>query len=138
MTPEAKTIFPPNSDVSIWDVIASCALSKDEEIELKAYTEELGVIYISTPFSRSAADFLEDIGIPAFKIGSGECDNLMLIEHIASKGRPVIMSTGMQSIDSIWQSVNLLIEAGVPFALLECTNLYPSPPEIVSLKGFPS
>lgn len=135
MTPEAKTIFPPNADVSIWDVIASCALSKDEEIELKAYAEELGMIYISTPFSRSAADFLEDIGIPAFKIGSGECDNLMLIEHIASKGRPVIMSTGMQSIDSIRQSVNVLVDAGVPFALLECTNLYPSPPEIVSLKG---
>ena len=135
MTPEAKNILPPNADVSIWDVIDSCALSKDEEIELKDYTEGLGMIYISTPFSREASDFLEDIGVPAFKIGSGECDNLLLVEHIASKGRPVIMSTGMQSIGSIRKSVELLLEAGVPFALLECTNLYPSPPEIVSLKG---
>ena len=135
MTPEAKSIFPPNADQSIWDVIASCALSKDEEIELKFFAEELGMIYISTPFSRSAADFLEDIGVPAFKIGSGECDNLMLIEHIASKRLPIIMSTGMQSIKTIRQSVDVIIEAEVPFVLLECTNLYPSPPDIVSLKG---
>ena len=70
-----------------------------------------------------------------FKIGSGEADNLPLIRHIAAKGRPIIMSTGMQSIDSLRKSVAILDEAGVEYALLECTNLYPSSPEIVSLRG---
>jgi sialic acid synthase SpsE len=135
MTEEAKGIFPPNADVSIWEVMERCALSPEDEIALKDHAESLGLIYISTPFSRAAADFLDEIGVPAFKIGSGEADNLPLIRHIAAKGRPVILSTGMQTIESLARSVAILDDAGVDYALLECTNLYPSPPEIVSLKG---
>ena len=135
MTDEAKSIFPPNADVSIWDVMAACALSLEEEAELKHYTESLGMIWISTPFSRAAADFLHNLDVPAFKIGSGEADNLPLIRHIARMGKPVIMSTGMQSIETIHASGDSLDQAGIDYALLECTNLYPSPPEIVSLQG---
>ena len=135
MTDEAKGIFPPNASVSIWEVMEKCALSKSDEIKLKNYTEELGMIYLSTPFSRKAADFLAEIGVPAFKIGSGESDNLPLINHIASFGKPIILSTGMQTIESIEESVKVLVKSNVEFALLECTNLYPSPPEIVSLAG---
>jgi sialic acid synthase SpsE len=135
MTEEAKAIFPPNADVSIWEVMERCALSREEEAELKRYTEELGLIWISTPFSRAAADFLETLDVPAFKIGSGEADNLPLIRHIARKGKPVILSTGMQTIETIRASVAILDGAGIDYALLECTNLYPSPPEIVSLQG---
>ena len=135
MTDEAKSIFPPNADVSIWHVMERCALSKDEEAELKRYSEELGMIWISTPFSRAAADFLEELDVAAYKIGSGEADNLPLIRHIAKKGKPVIMSTGMQTIDTIRASVQILEDAGVEYGLLECTNLYPSPAEIVSLRG---
>ncbi|MBM5792667.1 MAG: polyhydroxyalkanoate biosynthesis repressor PhaR [Cyanobacteria bacterium K_DeepCast_0m_m1_088] len=135
MTEEAKQIFPPNADVSIWEVMERCALSLDEEAELKRYTESLGLIWISTPFSRAAADFLEELDVPAYKIGSGEADNLPLIRHIARKGKPVILSTGMQTIESLRASVQILQDAGIDYALLECTNLYPSPPEIVSLRG---
>ncbi|MGQ0564423.1 MAG: N-acetylneuraminate synthase family protein [Gemmobacter sp.] len=135
MTDEAKSIFPPNADVSIWHVMERCALSLDAEAELKRYTESLGMIWISTPFSRAAADFLETLDVPAYKIGSGEADNLPLIRHIARKGKPVILSTGMQTIDTIRRSVAILDAAGIDYALLECTNLYPSPPEIVSLQG---
>lgn len=135
MTEEAKRIFPPNADVSIWEVMEACALSREDEAELKRFTESLGMIWISTPFSRAAADFLEELDVPAYKIGSGEADNLPLIRHIARKGKPVIMSTGMQSIETIRASVAILDEAGIDYALLECTNLYPSPPEIVSLQG---
>ena len=135
MTDEAKGIFPPNADVSIWEVMARCALSKDDEIALKKHAEDLGLIYISTPFSRAAADFLNDIGVPGFKIGSGEANHVPLIRHIASFGKPVILSTGMQTIDSLRPSVQALDDAGIEYALLECTNLYPSPPEIVSLQG---
>ena len=135
MTEEAKSIFPPNADVSIWEVMRRCALPPEAEIELKRYTEGLGMIYISTPFSRAAADFLQSIEVPAFKIGSGEADNLPLIRHIARFGRPVILSTGMQTIETMRASVAILDGAGIDYALLECTNLYPSPPEIVSLQG---
>lgn len=135
MTEEAKSIFPPNADVSIWHVMERCALSLDAEAELKRYTESLGLIWISTPFSRAAADWLETQDVPAYKIGSGEADNLPLIRHIARKGKPVILSTGMQTIDTIRASVDILDQAGVDYALLECTNLYPSPAEIVSLRG---
>ncbi len=135
MTDEAKSIFPPNADKSIWHVMQECALGKDDEIALKKHAESLGMIYISTPFSRSAADFLNEIGVAAFKIGSGECNHLPLIRHIARMGKPVIMSTGMQTIESMKPSVQILEDAGIEYALLECTNLYPSPPEIVSLQG---
>ena len=135
MTEEAKSIFPPNADKSIWDVMKECSLTLDEEKELKKHAENLGLIWISTPFSRKAVDFLDHIDVPAFKIGSGEADNLPLINHIAKKGKPIIMSTGMQSIQSLKNSVEILENSQVEYALLECTNLYPSPPEIVSLKG---
>ena len=135
MTEEAKSIFPPNVDKSIWDVMKECSLTLDEEKELKKHAENLGLIWISTPFSRKAVDFLDHIDVPAFKIGSGEADNLPLINHIAKKGKPIIMSTGMQSIQSLKNSVAILENSHVEYALLECTNLYPSPPEIVSLKG---
>ena len=135
MTEEAKSIFPPNADKSIWDVMKECSLTLDEEKELKKHAENLGLIWISTPFSRKAVDFLDHIDVPAFKIGSGEADNLPLINHIAKKGKPIIMSTGMQSIQSLKNSVEILENSQVQYALLECTNLYPSPPEIVSLKG---
>ena len=105
MTPDAKQIMPPNANVSIWDVMEKCSLTKDEEIKLKKQVEDLGMIYISTPFSRSAADFLNDINVPAFKIGSGECDNLLLIEYIADFGKPIILSTGMQNLLSVEKPV---------------------------------
>ena len=135
MTEEAKSIFPPNSDESIWHIMERCSLSLEQEEELKIFSEKLGLIWISTPFSRAAVDFLDEIGVPAFKIGSGEADNIPLIRHIAAKGKPVIMSTGMQTIKSLAKSVEILEEAKIEYALLECTNLYPSPPDIVSLSG---
>lgn len=93
------------------------------------------MIYISTPFFRAAADFLNDIGVSAFKIGSGESNHLPLVKHITSFNKPIIMSTGMQSIDALKDSVEVLRKSGVGYALLECSNLYPSPPEILSLLG---
>lgn len=135
MTPEALKVIPPNDSRSIWEIMEQCSLSFDDEFRLKEYAESLGLIYISTPFSRSAADFLDELDVPAFKIGSGECNNYPLIRHIAAKGKPVIMSTGMQTIKSIEKSVAILRDHDIEFALLECTNLYPSPPEAVSLKG---
>lgn len=99
--------------------------------------ESLGLIFISSPFSRAAADRLRRMDIPAYKIGSGECNNYPLIRHIASFGKPMIISTGMNTIDSIKKTVAIVEEAGVPYALLHCTNIYPTPPELVRLGAIP-
>ena len=133
MTPDAKQIMPPNANVSIWDVMEKCSLTKDEEIKLKKQVEDLRMINISTPFSRSAADFLNDINVPAFKIGSGECDNLLLIEYIADFGKPIILSTGMQNLLSVEKPVEIFEKKNIEYALLECTNIYPCPPEDIAL-----
>lgn len=97
------------------------------------HVQARGGIFISTPFSRAAAERLKRFDVPAIKIGSGECNNYPLVRHIVELGKPVILSTGMNSIESIRPSVNILRAAGVPFALLHCTNVYPTPPEIVRL-----
>ena len=135
MTEEAKYIYPPNDPRSIWDVISDNSLSPAEEEEFKDFVEGLGCMWISTPFSRRAVDFLSGLGVECFKVGSGECNNLPLVRYIASKGRPVIMSTGMNSVGAVKASVDMLIQRNIPLVLLECTNLYPSPPEYVSLLG---
>jgi len=113
--------------------MSRCALSSADEKSLMDHVHRRGAIFISTPFSRAAADRLIDFDIPAFKIGSGECNNYPLIKHIAKAGKPVIISTGMNTIDSIRPSVEILRKAGIPYALLHCTNIYPTPPELVRL-----
>lgn len=133
MVPEAKKTIPGNAKESIWDIMARCALSEEEERELKRYTESKGMIYLCTPFSRAAADRLHRMNVVAYKIGSGECNNYPLIEHIASFKRPVILSTGMNTIASIKPAVAILKKAKVPFAILHCTNMYPTPYKDVRL-----
>jgi len=101
--------------------------------EEKKYIESKGIIFISTPFSRAAANRLHKWDVAAYKIGSGECNNYPLIEHIASFGKPVILSTGMNTIESVSKAVNIFRNYHIPFALLHTTNLYPTPHHLVRL-----
>jgi N-acetylneuraminate synthase len=133
MSEEARLVIPGNADVSIQEIMARCSLDENEERTLMNHVHSRGAIFISTPFSRAAVDRLVDFNVPAFKIGSGECNNYPLIRHVALAGKPVIISTGMNTIDSIRPTVDILRESGVPFALLHCTNIYPTPPEFVRL-----
>ncbi|MEK7555187.1 MAG: N-acetylneuraminate synthase family protein [Patescibacteria group bacterium] len=133
MVPAAKSVIPGNAKESIWDIMERAALSEKEDQELKRYVENLGMVYLSTPFSRAAADRLERMGVAAYKIGSGECNNYPLVEHIASFGKPVLMSTGMNDIASIAKSVAILRARQIPFALLHATSLYPTPYHLVRL-----
>jgi N-acetylneuraminate synthase len=126
-------VVPGNASESIWDIMSRCALSKGEDERLKRYVEQKGGIFLSTPFSRAAAVQLQEMGVAAYKIGSGECNNYPLVEHIAKYGKPVIVSTGMNDIDSVRPSVDILREHDVPYALLHCTSMYPTPYEKVRL-----
>lgn len=133
MSKEAHNIIPGNSKQSIYEIMERCALNEKDEIKLKDYIESKGMIFISTPFSREAANRLERMGVCAYKIGSGECNNLPLIEHIASFGKPMIVSTGMNNIKSIKETVNILEKYKIDYALLHTTNLYPTPSNLVRL-----
>jgi len=133
MSGEARRVIPGNTKESIYDVMASCALDEDEEARMKDHVESRGMVFLSTPFSRAAVDRLVKMEVQAFKIGSGECNNLPLLRHVAAHGRPVVMSTGMNTIESVARSVAVLEELDVPFALLHTTNLYPTPPRLVRL-----
>jgi sialic acid synthase SpsE len=120
------------SPEKLWDIIKRCELTASEEREVQAYCAEKGIIYLSTPFSREAADRLNEMGVPAFKIGSGECNNLPLLDHIAGFGKPMILSTGMNDLASVKRSVEV-IKDRVAYALLHCTSMYPTPYEKVRL-----
>jgi sialic acid synthase SpsE len=131
MSGAAKKVIPGNATVSIYEIMERCALSEEEEFELKNYVESKGMIFISTPFSRAAANRLKKMDIPAYKIGSGECNNYPLLEHICTFGKPVILSTGMNTIESIKKAVALFDKHKIPVALLHTTNLYPTPTHLV-------
>ncbi|NRT15142.1 N-acetylneuraminate synthase [Flavobacterium sp. 28A] len=131
MSGAAKKVIPGNATVSIYEIMERCSLNESDELELKNYVESKGMLFISTPFSRAAADRLEKFGVQAYKIGSGECNNYPLLEHIASFGKPVILSTGMNTIESVAKAVAIFDKQNVPVALLHTTNLYPTPIHLV-------
>jgi N-acetylneuraminate synthase len=133
MSGAAKQVVPGNATVSIYEIMQRCALSEADERQLQQYVESKGITFISTPFSRAAADRLRRMNVPAYKIGSGECNNYPLLKHIASFGKPIILSTGMNTIDSVRQAVGIFAAARVPYALMHTTNLYPTPPRLVRL-----
>ena len=129
----AKKVIPGNADVSIYEIMKKCSLSEKDEREMMEFTESLGMVFLSTPFSRAAADRLEKFGVRAYKIGSGELNNYPLIDHIAQFGKPMILSTGMNDLVSIKKATDILDKRKVPYALLHTTNLYPTMPHQIRL-----
>ena len=97
-----------------------------EHKELKKYCEEIGIMYLCTPFCREAADILEEVGVDAYKTGSGELTNIPMQRHIAKKGKPMIVSTGMSTLEDIAETVKALNEEGASFALTHCISEYPA------------
>lgn len=135
MSPIAKNVIPGNSNKSIYEIMEQCSLNFEEEFELKKYVEENDMIFISTPFSRAAVDRLVDLNVPAFKIGSGECNNYPLIEYICKFNKPIILSTGMNNMENVKKAVKIIRDHKLDFALLHTTNLYPTPFHLVRLGG---
>ena len=123
-----------NFQEPLYDTLEKTNLAVDEHIRLKKLCQELGIVYLCTPFSRDGADILEELGVVGFKMGSGELTNLPLQEHIARKGKPMIVSTGMSTIDEVRETVDLLKNIGSPFMLTHCVSAYPTPYDIVNLR----
>jgi sialic acid synthase SpsE len=135
MSSESLHAIPGNTEISIYEVMKRCALTRDDEYALAEYVRELGAVFFSTPFSREAVERLESFDVPFYKIGSGECNNYPFVDFVASTGKPVVLSTGMNSMESIRKSVEILERRGVSFALLHTTNLYPTPSKLLRLGG---
>ncbi len=126
-------VIPPNAKESIWNMMKRCSFTEEQEIKLKNFVESRGMIYLNTQFSRAAENRLEKMKICAYKIGSGECNNYPLIKHIASFGKPVILSTGMNNLEGIKKSVKILEDGKVEYALMHVTSMYPTPYDKVRL-----
>ena len=111
-------------------------LTAEAHRELMARCRERGILFLSSPFDEDSADFLEELGVPAFKIPSGELTNVPFLAHVARKGRPLIVSTGMATLDEVRPAVETIRQAGSPpLALLHCVSSYPAQPADVNLRA---
>jgi len=133
MSSEAKFIKPGNSNKNIYEIISKSSLSEEDEYLLYKYVKKKKMIFLSTPFSRAAVDRLIKFGVSAFKIGSGELNNFPLLDYICKFKKPMIVSTGMQSIIGVNKTVKFLLKRTKNFALMHTTNLYPTPDKLVRL-----
>ncbi len=129
---------------TVWDGKTLFALYQETYMpwewheRLKKEAEELGLVFFSTPFDTSAVDYLENLGVSLYKIASFEITDTPLIQYIASKGKPVIISTGIATLSDIEEAVTICRKAGNnDLALLKCTSSYPTPFEEVNLRSIP-
>ena len=123
---------------NLFDLYQEAYTPWDWQPRLKRVAEELGLMLFSTPFDATAVDFLEQMDVPAHKVASFELVDLPLLRRIGQTGKPVIMSTGMGTLEEIAEAVRTLREAGTEqLALLKCTSAYPAPPEEMDLRTIP-
>ncbi|UFT98887.1 N-acetylneuraminate synthase [Radiobacillus kanasensis] len=115
------------------EMLKKLEFSHEEFKYLKKYCDEQDIEFLSTPFDEESADFLKEIGVHAFKIGSGDLTNLPLLKKIAKFNVPILLSTGMANLGEIEEAVHVLEHS--EFALLHCTSNYPAPVEEVNLKA---
>ena len=118
------------------EMLMRLELSTETLRALQAHAAARGIVFFSTPFDEASADTLAALGVPMFKIPSGEITNLPLLRHIAAKGKPIILSTGMSTLDEVAQALAAIGDvADVPVAILHCVSAYPAPVGEVNLRA---
>ena len=120
-------------DATRYDYWKRMSFTKDQWIGIKKHCEEVGLEFMSSPFSQAAVDLLESIGMNRYKIGSGEVSNFLMLEKIAKTGKPIILSSGMSSFEELDQTVAFIQQFGNELSILQCTTSYPTPPEKIGL-----
>jgi sialic acid synthase SpsE len=126
-----------NFDKPLGEILRETHLLEAQHAELRDRCNELGIHYLCTAYCREAADTLADLGLLAFKTGSGETLNFPLLRSIARHGRPMIVSTGMTTLEEVDRTVDVLRETGIPFAITHCTSEYPPVYEDINLDMIP-
>ncbi len=126
--PKADYQDETTDDRSQREMLENYELSRADHEHLRSYCDEQGITFLSTPFDAESADLLADLGVPVVKIGSGELDNLPLLEHVAGLGRPMIVSTGMGTMDEVREAFETIRGANpdVDLVFLHCTSAYPT------------
>jgi N,N'-diacetyllegionaminate synthase len=123
-------------DKSRYDYWKRMEFSKSQWVDLKKHCDNVGLEFISSPFSNAAVDLLEEVGVNRYKIGSGEVGNLLLLERVARTGKPTIISSGMSSFEELDQAVNFL-SSRVEVSVMQCFTSYPTNPEQWGLNLIP-
>ncbi len=116
-------------DATRFDYWKRMAFTKAQWVEIKAHCEECGLEFMSSPFSQTAVDLLEELGMQRYKIASGEVTNFLMLEKIARTGKPIILSSGMSSFEELDAAIAFLNPYGNDLSVLQCTTSYPTPPE---------
>ena len=111
--------------------------TEEQWLGLKRHADEKGMEFLSSPFSIEAAEMLRRIGVRVWKVASGEINNSRLFDYLLDTSLPIILSTGMSAIEEIDSAVARIQRAGIPLAILQCTSMYPCPPEKVGLNMIP-
>ena len=109
--------------------------SEDQWAGLKIHADELDIDFISTPFSSKAIKLLDNLDVPFWKVSSGDINNTPLLEEMALTAKPVVLSSGMSSIEELDKAVSILKKHKTSFAILQCTTSYPCPPEKIGLNN---
>ncbi len=118
------------------DMLRGLVLPRDAHARLQQRARDRGLLFLSTPFDEPSADFLEELGVPAFKVSSGDLTNVLLLEHLARKRRPLLMSTGMATLDEVTAAVATVRAAGADqIALFHCVSNYPADPADCNLRA---
>ena len=124
------------AEESQFEMLRRLELSTEAHRELRSYCGELGIAFLSTPFDERAVDMLDELGVPAFKISSGDLTNSPLLEYAACKKKPIILSTGMSDLAEVIEAVSVLHAAGCENPiLLHCVTNYPAEPVEVNLRA---
>ncbi len=118
------------------EMLRPLELDRSAHFELARCARESGIVFLSSPFDRDSADLLEEVGVPLFKLGSGEITNLPLLRHVARKGKPVILSTGMATLEEVGHALGILqAEGNEDIVLMHCVTEYPAPAAEVNLRA---
>jgi N,N'-diacetyllegionaminate synthase len=124
------------SDESQFQMLKKLELSPQAHLKLQTYCSERSIIFLSSPFEEKSADFLEELNVPAFKIPSGELTNLPFLEHVALKSKPMIVSTGMSTLEEVKSAVDVIFKTGnTDLILLHCVSAYPANPSDANLRS---
>ena len=134
---DTKITLAHSKKETVYDLMKKCELTLDQHKRLKKYCKKKKIIFLSTPFSIQAADLLKKVSVEAYKIGSGECNNLPLINHVAKFQKPTIISTGMNSIKSITKTFNFAKKINKRIILMHCISMYPAPSSKSMLNTIP-
>ena len=134
---DTKITLAHSKKETVFSLMKKCELSLDQHKKLQKYCKKKKIIFLSTPFSIQAADLLKQLPLAAFKIGSGECNNLPLIKHVAKFKKPIIISTGMNSLESITKTYSFAKKINTKIILMHCISMYPAPSSKTMLNTIP-